>query len=72
MRVVNDRSMAWFFRVIEQDDGQWACRHGRHVYDSHPLLDQAIEHISAIAALQQPAELFVHRLDGRVERMGVV
>jgi hypothetical protein len=42
--------MASFFRVIELHDGQWACRHGRHEYDSHPLLDEAIDHIAALAA----------------------
>jgi hypothetical protein len=59
--------MAWFFRVIEQDDGRWACRHGRQEYDTHPRLDQAIEHIQALAAQQRPAQLFLHRLDGTVE-----
>jgi len=49
--------MAWFFRVIEQDDGRWACRHGRQEYDTHPRLDQTIEHIKALAAQKRPAQL---------------
>jgi hypothetical protein len=72
MLPVNNRAMAWFFHVIEQHDGQWACRHGRQEYDTHPLLDQAIEHISAIASLQRPAQIYVHRLDGNVESLGLV
>jgi hypothetical protein len=59
--------MVWFFRVIERDDGRWACRHGRQEFDAHPLLDEAIEHIKALAARQRPAQLFLHRLDGTVE-----
>jgi hypothetical protein len=43
---------------------------GRYV--THPLLNQAIEQISAIASLQRPVELFVHRLDGSVESLRVV
>ena len=42
--------MAWFFRVIEQDDDRWACRHGRQEYDTHSRLDQAIEHIKALSS----------------------
>jgi hypothetical protein len=62
--------MAWFFHVIEQDDGRWACRHGRQELDTHAVLDQAIEHITAIAALQRPADIFLHRLGGTVESVG--
>jgi hypothetical protein len=67
MLPVDACSMAWFFRVIEQDDGRWACRHGRQVFDTHLLLDEAIEHIRALAARQLPAQLFLHRRDGTIE-----
>jgi hypothetical protein len=69
---VNDGPVSWFFRVVEQGDDRWACRFGRHVYDTHPRLDQAIEHITTIAAMQRPAELFIHRLGGSVECLGDV
>ena len=62
--------MAWFFRVVEQDDGRWACSHGRHEYDIHTDMNHAIEHITALATHQGPAELFLHRLDGTVRRLG--
>jgi hypothetical protein len=64
--------MALFFRVIELDDGRWACRHGSLEYDIHALMNQAIEHITALAANQRPAELFLHRLDGSVRSLGTV
>jgi len=64
--------VAWFFRVVELDDGRWACRHGSHEYDTHPALNQAIEHIATVAAENRPAELFLHRLDGSVRSLGTV
>ncbi|MDT7576535.1 MAG: hypothetical protein QOH17_2868 [Pseudonocardiales bacterium] len=27
--------MAWFLRAIEQPEGDWACAHGRTVFDRH-------------------------------------
>ncbi len=62
--------MGWFFRAVELIDGQWACRRGLEQYDAHLRLDGAIEHLRSLAADAQPAELFVHRLDGTVERLG--
>ena len=64
--------MALFFRVIELGDDRWACRHGRLEYDTHPQVGQAIDHITALAADHRPAELFLHRLDGSVARLGTL
>jgi hypothetical protein len=61
--------MAWYFRVVEQDDHRWLCRHGRSVFDAHPSLADAIDHITDLAAVYEPAEVFVHRLDGSVESL---
>ena len=66
-------AVAWFFRVIELDDGRgWACRFGRREYDVHAELEHAIEHVKALAADHLPAEVVVHRLDGRVQYLGAV
>lgn len=70
--VVDVGWMAWFFRVIEGDDGSWGCRRGGTDYDSHAALGAAIEHIKIIAADEQPAELFVHHLDGTVYHLGTI
>ena len=56
--------MAWYFRVVEQDDHSWMCRHGRRVYDVHRSLADALAHITDLAAASEPAEVYVHRLDG--------
>jgi hypothetical protein len=61
--------MALFFRVIEQGDGRWACRRGGQEYDTHATVNPAIAHIRALAADQVLAELFLHRIDGSVERI---
>jgi Uncharacterized protein conserved in bacteria (DUF2188) len=53
-------------------DGSWACRHGNLVFDSHDLLENAIEHLTSLAAANPPAELIVHHLDGRIEGAGLV
>ena len=59
--------MAWYFRVIEQHDGRWLCRHGSTIYDTHDELPHAADHIRELAANAQPALLIVHRLDGSVD-----
>ena len=64
--------MAWFFRVQQLPDDHWACRHGRVELDIHAELDSAIRHMRAMATEHQPAEIIVHRLDGTVERLGLV
>lgn len=56
--------MALFFHVVEQDDGRWACRHGRQEYDTHDTLEQATEHIRTLAFENRPASIFVHHRDG--------
>jgi hypothetical protein len=59
--------MAWFFRAIETAQGRWECHHGARVFDEHPTLAEALEHLRAIAADQQEAaQLFVHTVDGQV------
>jgi hypothetical protein len=54
----------WFFRVIEQADGSWACRRGREELDRHAELDEAVSHASSLAAAHAPAEVMVHFFDG--------
>jgi hypothetical protein len=65
----NSLAMPWFFRVIELADGRWVCRRGSTEIDGHPLLRDAVEHIATLASRELHAELFLHRLDGRVERV---
>lgn len=62
--------MAWFLRAIEQIDGRWSCQHGRHVYDVHEELHDALQHLRCIATTMQPAELIVHHANGIVENIG--
>ena len=62
--------MAWFLRAIEQPDGDWACSHGRTVYDEHDTLPEALDHLHVIGATMQPVELYAHWRDGAVERVG--
>ena len=59
-------ALVWFLRAIEQTDGSWACRWGNQLFDEHPELDEALEHLREIASDKGPAEFFVHFLDGRV------
>ena len=61
--------MAWFFRAIELPDGRWACRRGSTEIDGHSVLQDAVEHIRRLAKAAGNAELFLHHLDGRVERV---
>ncbi|SDP27832.1 hypothetical protein SAMN04515671_3526 [Nakamurella panacisegetis] len=58
--------MPWFYRVIELDDGTWACRHGHTIFDTHAKLAPAITHIEELAHAAGPARLFLHRLTGEV------
>ena len=62
--------MSWFFRVVELGDGTWVCRHGRRVFDTHTAKAEAIDHIMVLAAMDRPAEVFLHRVDGSVESLG--
>jgi hypothetical protein len=63
--------VVWFFRVIEEPDG-WTCRRGSVAYDTHAVLEQAIDHIRNLALDQEPAQLVLHRLDGTVQRFDAV
>lgn len=64
--------MAWFYRVVEQDDHTWVCRHGRWIYDAHNNLDEALDHIVALAGQHRPAEVFVHRTDGGIDSLSLL
>lgn len=55
-----------FFRLIEHDDGWWACRRGREEIDRHPHQDQALDHMTELAASNRPSRVYVHNADGRV------
>jgi hypothetical protein len=59
--------VAYFFRIVEQEDGSWTCRRGRVDLDRFEQLDDAIEHTTSIASEYAPAEVFVHHFDGRVQ-----
>ena len=61
--------MVWYFHVVEQDDHSWMCRHGRSVCDVHPLLAEAVAHITDLAKSSEPAEVFIHRLDDSVVKL---
>jgi hypothetical protein len=62
--------VAWFFRAIELDGGQWACRFGRREFDVHAELEQSLAHLRLLAAEYDPVQFVVHRLDGSVEHTG--
>jgi hypothetical protein len=66
---IDGARMAWFFRVIERDDGRWACRRGGQEYDTHATVTPAIDHIRSLAGDQLLAELYLHRIDGSIERI---
>jgi hypothetical protein len=58
---------SWFFRVVQLDDGEWSCRFGSTVYDTHDALTDALDHCKEIAASHRPAQVFLHPLDGVVQ-----
>jgi hypothetical protein len=62
----------WFLRIVEEPDGPWLCRRGPSVIDHHHDLDEAIEHLTAIATGMGPVRLLLHRLDGSVTDLGAV
>jgi len=61
--------VALFFHAVEQDDGRWACRHGLQVYDTHANLEQAAEHLRALARAHRPASIYLHPLPGAVRHV---
>jgi len=54
--------MPWYFRVVQTDDGRWICQHGKDRYDTHATYEGAIDHITAIASQQRPADILAHPL----------
>lgn len=65
-------TQVWYFRVVELAPDKWACRHGDQTFDTHQDMTQAVDHLRTLAARKQPAELFVHRLDGTAQNLGTV
>lgn len=56
---------------METAQGSWECPHGARVFDEHSTLPEAMEHLRALAAeLPDPAQLFIHTLDGQVRWEG--
>jgi hypothetical protein len=64
--------MAWHFHVVELADGRWLCRWGLEHYDTHHVLADAVEHLTAIAASNRPAEIFLHRLAAPVQSVAAL
>lgn len=59
--------MSWYLRVIEQPDGQWACRRGAIRFDAHDHLVDALRHLHEIAGnLDGAVEFMVHLTSGEV------
>lgn len=54
-----------YFRVI-QGDGSWMCRRGREEIDRHDSRQEAVDHMSELAAEHRPSEVFLHEGDGTV------
>jgi hypothetical protein len=52
--------MAWFFRVVQLENGDWQCRHGLHVFDAHSALLDAVEHCKALASEFRPSIVLAH------------
>jgi hypothetical protein len=58
--------VAYFFRIVEQDDGSWLGRRGQVVFKRFGELDDAIEHVTGIARENPSSKVLVHHIDGRV------
>jgi hypothetical protein len=56
--------MALWFRVIEVEEGVFACRFGLTEYDRHDTASAAIDHLKTIAADHSPAQVYLHPRDG--------
>ena len=61
-----------FFHVVEQEDGSWSCRRGREDFGWFDVLEDAIDHITAVANKNPPSVVLVHRLDGQVRRVALL
>ena len=55
--------MMWFFRILELEDGRWACRRGRFTTDEHDTFAESLIHTKTLAAAEPPSRVFVHPLD---------
>ena len=63
--------MAWHLHITEGEDGRWSCSHGRHHFDSHEDITEALDHLRTHAAtLGGVARVIIHKLDGTIERLG--
>ena len=62
----------WYFRVVELAPDKWECRHGEKTFDIHQEMTQAVDHLRTLAVDKQPAELFLHLLDGTVRNLGTI
>jgi carotenoid cleavage dioxygenase-like enzyme len=63
--------MPLFLRALQNPgDKTWSCRQGTQVWDAHPHLDEAVEHLREIgAALNTPALIIAHHMGGRIEHL---
>jgi hypothetical protein len=63
-------SVAWHLHAVEGDDGQWTCRHGLSVFDSHTDQQTAIDHLTQLAReFGRDTMIYVHALGGAVQRV---
>jgi hypothetical protein len=60
--------VSWYFRAVQTPDETWLCRWGNQDFDQHATMTDAIEHLTQLAAVHQPAVLFVHWRDGSVSQ----
>lgn len=56
-----------YFRVIERANSTWTCRRGRNNIDHHDGRQEAVDHMTILAAQHRPSEVVVHYSDGEVE-----
>ncbi len=56
-----------YFRVIERADNSWTCRRGRDDIDQHSSRQEAVDHMTILAAQHRPSEVLVHCRNGEVE-----
>ena len=68
--VADSGRVAWYLHAIELPGGLWTCRWSRRDLDSHPSLDEALAHLRSLSAELGECELFAHRADGAVVRLG--
>lgn len=59
--------MPTWYRVVELDDGQWACRRGLEVFDHHDDKWTAIEHVTGLAQADPPSKVYLHPIAASVQ-----